>query len=265
MISHALPVAAAFVAYAIVMAFESRRAQAVALLALMGSQALVTLDFTARRSVAMPLWTGLEQFERYGLKYGASEYSYFDRTNRDLLRNLPVVDQLDRIIGELLLGHRDQVRLAAHQMGFTPYYLTQEHFRRVRFFDLNGLTDRLATDAAVFASAEREIYGVAGLLSRILQDRTALESDPDFVAPDLIVYQFYTRRIPTLQFENSGYSVIYAQTGPISTGSRNFPGRTVLANQLIAIRRELLPELGNTSLIWLPFHKTGTVRANSAW
>lgn len=265
MISHALPVTMSFVAYALVTTFRSIRLRRTALTVLLCFQAFMLLDFAASRSVGMPLWTGLEEFENYALEYGASEFSYFDRTNRDHLRNIPALYQIDRIVDELLLGNREKIQIMAHQMGFIPYYLSQKYYGRVQFFDLNGLTDRVATDATVFSSAKRKNTGVSGVLTQFLRDRALVVADPDVVVPDLIIYQFYTSEVPSAYFERHGYKVIYVQMGGISTGSRHFPGRKVLANQLFAVRLELLPELRDTSLTQLEFRKTGTIPADSAW
>jgi hypothetical protein len=265
MISHALPVAAIFVAHVLTAAFRSNLLRRIALTTLFVLQSYVLLDFVATRSVGMPLWTSLAEFENYATEYGASRYSYFDRTNRDHLRNIPTLDRLDRIVDELLLGDREKVQIMAHQMGFLPYYLSQKYFGRVQFFDLNGLTDRVTTTAVAFSSTKRKNTGTSGVLTQYLRDRARFEADPDVETPDLIVYQFYTPQIPFAPFRKHGFEIIYVQTGKISSGSRHFPGRRVWANQLIAIRRELLPELTDASLTRLDIHDTGTVRPDSAW
>ena len=263
--SHALPVATAFVAYALVTFFRSSGVRRAVLVGLFASQVFALIDFAASRSVSMPLWTGLHQVEHYSQEYGASQYSYFDLTNRDHLRNIPTIHQIDRILDQLLEGDREKVHIMAHQMGVMPYYIVQKYFGRVQFLDLNGLTDRVATDATAFASLDRTMVGTTGVMAKFMRDRTAVEADPDFTAPDLIVYQFYQPQIPRSVFENLGYEVLYVQTGEVSTGSRHFPGRRVWANQLIAVRRDLVPELVELPPPQLDIRETGIVRAGSAW
>jgi hypothetical protein len=264
MISHVLPVAATFVATVLTGVFRSSRIRGAALTTFLALQLFVLVDFAASRSVGMPLWTGLEEYRHFALEYGASKYTYFDRTNRDHLRNIPTLYRMDRIVDELL-DDDGTVHVMAHQMGFMPYYLSQKYFGRVKFFDVNGLTDRVATHAAVFSSAVRKNTGVTGVLGHYLRERTRVEADPDVVAPDLIVYQFYTPKVPIPYFEKHGYRVVYVQMGQISTGSRHFPGRKVVANQLIAIRLERATELADASLIQLDIQRTGTIRADSGW
>lgn len=265
MISHALPVAAAFVAYACLTTLGPGRAGKLALGGLFCAQTFVLLDFAASRSVGMPLWTGLAQVEGYALEYGASRYSYFDRSNRDHLRNIPTLHQIDRIVGQLLEGDRKKVHISAHQMGVMPYYLTQKYFRRVQFFDLNGLTDRVVTEAAVFSSLPRTIVGVADAMIHFVKHPEAVLADPNFVAPDVMVHQFYQYPLPPEVFEMLGYEVVYVQTGDVSTGSRHFPGWKIWANQLVAVRRDLLPELGELPPRRFDIRETGIVQAGSAW
>ena len=44
-----------------------------------------------------------------------------------------------------------------------------------------------------------------------------------------------------------------------------FPGRKVVANQLIAIRLERATELADASFTQLDIQRTGTIRADSKW
>jgi hypothetical protein len=265
MISHALPVAAVFVAYASWTLFRSRRRRRIALGTLFALQVLFLFDFAAGQSVGMPLWTSLQQFERYALDYGAAEYSYFDRTNRDHLRNIPTLYEVRRIVDRLLAAGHPTVHVGAHQMGVLPYYLTREYFGRVRFFDANGLTDRVATDARAFSSLPRTPIGVDGTFELFLRRPRWVAADPDFVVPDVIIHQFYEERIPVAEYQVLGYDIVYVQTGEVATGSRLFPGGLIWANQLIAVRRDLLEELGELPKRRLDFRETGAVRAGASW
>jgi len=266
MISHALPVAVAFVAYLLVTSIESSGVRSVVLMLLFLSQAFVVLDFAASRSVGMPFWTGIEQVENYAIEYGAEDYTYFDRTNRDHLRNIPTLYQMDRIIAQLLEGDREQVHIMAHQMGVMPYYLARKYFKRVRFFDVNGLTDRVVTEAPVFAFAKRSIIGARGVVVRFIGHRKEVEADPNFVVPDVFVYQYYDNyRLPAAGFDRMGFVVVYEQTGEISTGSRHFPGWKIWANQLIAVRRDLMPELSVLPPARLDMLDAKIVQPGFAW
>jgi len=265
MISHALPIAMAFVAYALVTYVGPRWVRRAILIGLFSSQVFVLLNFAASRSAGMPLWTSLEQVEHYAHEYGASEYSYFDRTNRDHLRNITTIYWLDQIVDQLIDDDHEKIHIMAHQMGVMPFYLTQKYFRRVQFFDVNGLTDRVTTDAAVFSSAPRSTIGTKGVGSYFMQHRFTVEDDPDVVSPDLIVFQFYQDHVPRAVFEKCGYEVVYVQSGEVSTGSRHFPGRRMWAYQLIAVRRDLLRELTKFPPPRLDIRETGIVQPGSAW
>jgi hypothetical protein len=266
MIAHAIPVAVAFVACLLLRYFESSVVRGVVLLLLFASQTFVVLEFAATRSVGMPLWTGVAQVEHFALAYGAEDYSYFDRTNRDHLRNIPTLHQLDRIVAQLLRGDREKVHIMAHQMGVMPYYLAQKYFRRVQFFDVNGLTDRVTTEAPVFASVNRSTVGTRGVLVKFIQHRGEVEADPNFVVPDLFVYQYYDNyRLPAAVFDQMGFVVVYDQTGEISSGSRHFPGWEMWANQLIAVRRDLLVELSELPTARLEIRNAGIVQPGTGW
>jgi hypothetical protein len=265
MISHMLPIASVLVAYALWTGVRSRRRRGMALGALCALQGLSLVDFASAQSVGMPLWTSLQQFDRYALDYGASGYTYFDRTNRDHLRNIPTLYQVRRIVDQLLASGHPTVRIGGHQMGVLPFYLTRDYFGRVRYFDANGLTDRVVTDARAFSSLPRTPIGVDGALTLFLRRPRLVKADPDFVVPDVMVHQFYEEAAPAPEFRKLGYEVVYVQSGEVSTGSRHFPGQLIQANQLIAVRRDLLPELRELPERRLDFRETGAVPAGSFW
>jgi hypothetical protein len=84
--------------------------------------------------------------------------------------------------------------------------------------------------------------------------------------PDVFVYQYYEySRLPDVVFDRMGFVVVYHQTGEISTGSRHFPGWEMWANQLIAVRRDLMPELSVLSPARLDMLDAGIVQPGSAW
>ena len=136
----------------------------------------------------------------------------------------------------------------------------------MQFFDLNGLTDRVATDSPVFASVPRSTAGTRGVLVHFIRNREEVEAEPGFVVPDLFVYQYYDNyRLPDPVFAGMGYVVVYDQAGEVSSGSRHFPGQRIWANQLVAVRRDLVPELSELPPERLDIRSIGIVRVGSAW
>jgi hypothetical protein len=265
MLAHALPVASILAAFALRSVLRSWNVRATLMALACGLQLVFFWEWTATRSVGMPLWTSLEQYDAFGRDFGASSYTFFDRTNRDHLRNIPTIRHVGSLVDQLLEGDRDRVQILAHQMGVLPFHLARSHFGRVRFFDVNGLTDRVATDSPAFSRMAHTIYGVVGVMIHCIENPSIFRAHPDVPRPDLIVYQFYRQGPRRAWFDAGGYEVVYVQRGRIDSGSKHLPGHMIHANQLIAVRKDLLPEIRMLPEPRLDFRDAGVVQPESAW
>ena len=147
-------------------------------------QLSATRRFVARISSGMPVWHSLALSNRSVFSQRLSAYSWFDRSNRIHLRDIPVIQQLDHMIGRILEHKSGKIVLFLGQMGMIPFYLSKKYFGRLHFVDRGGLVERTLTDCPVTAALPRGVGGLSLTWKSFNEVLPELRTQCDFKDPD---------------------------------------------------------------------------------
>jgi hypothetical protein len=245
---HVLPVAMALVPFAMAERGWNRATWKVSGGLLVGFQVWFLVVFAAKASLGMPIWSGVAYYRSWGDEFGASRYSWFDRTNRTHIRDIPAIERLNQIVAELSEYKQSDVEIMSHQMGMVAFYVSKAHYGQVHFTDVHGLADRALTDCPVTSGLAREAEGLRIQISDYLTMERELAAECDIPSPDVIFGVFDTERLT-----DHGYTIVHIQHGDIETHSSWLPGTWGMSFQYIAVRNDLLPALKNADPVVIDF------------
>ena len=205
------------------------------LLILLVIQAMVTISFASRESTGMPIWKATHFYKNFGKNFDSSRYSWFERTNRVHLRDIPTIYYLDHVIDDVSLEKGDTLNIMSHQMGMVSYYISKEHFHEVYMLDMRGLIEDSFVECPVTARLERRNTGLPIDLEIYFKNQRELSSVCRIPEPDIIFGLDGKEEV----LKKNGYIIVYEQKGTIDSGSWIFPGRERKADQYIAINEKL--------------------------
>jgi hypothetical protein len=165
------------------------------------------------------------------------DYSWFEKRNRVNLRDAEIINNLDRLVTQIIRSRNSPVTVMSGQMGIVPYHLAMKHRGNVRFMDRFGLTDRTFTSCDTTRSLRRGKLGLQLSYEFYFENREALEKAGHVPRPDII---FDIGSARDSRATDNGYTIVYNQSGRIASDSKLFPGREVPADEFIAVRNDLL-------------------------
>ncbi len=252
---HMLPVAVIFLPYSLFSMFKLKLIPRLMLILLVLVQIYSVINLAKTKSTGMPIWCAFQHYKSFGLDYGSSNFSWFERTNRVHMRDIPTIYYLDRIVQRLLdYKKNDKVNIISVQMGMAPFHIIKKHYGRVHTTDLRGLTDRFFTKCEITSHLPRNQFGLALEYNFYFENRQAIEKVYNMSRPDIVFGLLVN--MPNLEdADKYGYSVIYLQNGLVQTNSKRLPGGYVCADQFIAVRKELAAALFPQKTFELDFHR----------
>lgn len=165
--------------------------------------------------------------------------SFFERSNREHLRDLPAIAELERWIPRLYASKQQAVTILSKQMGFVNYSLGKPLFGHFKVMDMAGLTENSLRQCSVLAQDGFERQGMRLNYRKFFDRLPQATQQCGIQAPD-IIYDIYgwgdTSSLPEY-LADRGYRIVFHQTGRINMK----PGLDVTANEVIAIRQALIP------------------------
>lgn len=176
----------------------------------------------------------VQNYRSTGLLPDIHKINFPEYANRLHMQDLPVAIRLNKIVGQLRQQGADKVTILSGQMGLTPYYLIQNHFRHVEFIDRFGLVSTHFSRCPVTTALPRTPLGLSLTLTGYISLLTNIKEQCGIELPMIIYDQ--TSALPFI--EGAGYSLVYIQGGSI-----DMMGAPTAIDQFIAVRTDLLPGL----------------------
>jgi hypothetical protein len=122
------------------------------------------------------------------------------------------------------------------------FYVARRHFGRVEFLDLVGLADAAFTRCPITAGLPRERRGLGMSYELYFEKQADLARDCAIAAPDIIFDLTPRGNNPA---EQHGYTTVYSQRGWVPARTGFWVERRLLGNQFIAVRDDLLRQVGD--------------------
>ncbi len=178
--------------------------------------------------------------------------SFFERSNREHLRDLPAIAELERWIPLLSKQEQRPITLMSKQMGLVNYTLGTQFFGKFSVMDMAGLVENSLRRCPVLAQDGFEKQGMRLNYRKFFERLPTASSRCQIKAPD-IIYDIYgwgeTTPLPDY-LQTQGYRIVFQQIGRVNM----LPGSDVTAQEMIAIKQDLL----QNSVIkteWLDFDR----------
>jgi hypothetical protein len=209
---------------------------------LIGIQLAAVVDFTAKRSISLPAWSGVELRDEF-MSFPVSRFELMNRLN---IRDIPIIHHLDIILGRLYLAKGNKVYIMTGQMGMVPYHIFQEHFGRVHVIDFYGLTDRTFTNCEVTSGVNKGSVGLIIGYGFYFHNRESIEDICRIARPDII---FDIRLRDAKVVDQNGYTVMYSQRAELNNGVEWL--EATIGDTFIAVRDDLVPGLDGIEPIHL--------------
>jgi hypothetical protein len=233
-----LPLLAFFTTAGLTALTKNERLEKVGWAALLTLNLAALLAFAAQQSTGTPLWSTLSLESRYQ----PQAYTWFERRNRINLRDIPVIETLDRLVAEIYQQKGAPVVLLSGQMGMVPYRVAENHFGQIIVLDRRGLSSRELVTCPAADALPRTSTGVQLLYVDFFKHLAEFQAC-GVPWPDLI----YDLGNPeSVHAPETEYTLAYWQAGELSAGGI-LPGMTVITNEYIYIRRGYLSAVTRTS------------------
>lgn len=200
-------------------------------------------NLIAKSSHGVPVWAD------YRLSPEHERYSIFERYNQEHLRDMAVIDHLKEIIPPLHQALGRRVHILSGQSGMVYYRIAEAFQGQVYFLSLRGLLDDSLTKCPLTHNIKRTPMGLAWSYREFLPLLPALQRQCGFKAPDIIydIDDLFTSFNP--DFVKAGYTMIHREEGfTISNFFNKIPSNALMVPNVIFVRDDLLPILGNPSL-----------------
>lgn len=152
-----------------------------------------------------PLWRFLER-DPLLREHGGSAFHWSERANRVRTRDVLFVGAMNRVVDELL-ERTEPVTIMSRQAGMVMYYVGKEHFGRIRFIDVYGLTTPDAIELGEKLEIGRRSTGTQLTPARMIE---ALERERGASSRPDVVFDIYPTA-PALAA--LGFETVYEQTG----------------------------------------------------
>lgn len=212
----------------------------------------IMLQFAAEQSTGVPINRGIHFYRNYDRQLTTKNYSWFELTNRVHLRDIPMIDQLEKIIGDLKAESDEPIQILTKQMGMIPYFLSLEYYGDIEFTDLRGLTDRKFSRCVDKFYLQKSTAGIQVDLIHYLNNHELYKELCGIQQPHIIftLGSHMTQELANIE----AYQIIYRQEGLIESGSRIFNGKLIYGDMAIAIQRDLMKRSGSFHTLNRKFH-----------
>lgn len=203
---------------------------------LVALQILASVQIGRFTSTGSPLWASIGLDHRQD---AFAEYSWVEVSNRVNRRDMPLVLHLIEWVRRIHPQTQAPVTIMGHNMGMIAYCVALSEFGKVHFLDMHGLTTSDFLECPVTANRPRSASGLALSFERYFDLLPEIQNQCGQAAPD-IIFDCVDSERQLEYFRNRGYAIVYFQHGSVSSGSEHLPGAKVAAEQMIAIRKDLL-------------------------
>jgi hypothetical protein len=243
-----IPAVVALFPIAVAQVSRSGWVMALAVLGLLVLQIKTISNTTNYLSSGMPAWERI-QFKDETL---SAPYSYFERQNRDLVKDFPFEVALKDWVARIsaLKGPRERVIIYGGQMGFIPYHLMPDWYGKVWIYDRFALVERSFTECTLTRHLPRLTTGVQLDYDYYFRHVAEINSECGIPLPDLIVD---IRKRDMELVAQSGYTVVYFIYGKVPGDGRQTFGPEVKADEFIAVRNDWLEQLGPVEPVRVEF------------
>ena len=185
-----------------------------------------------------------------------------EKLNREHLAHIPSIIMLNKIITHLL-KIKSSLTIFGWEMGMIPFYIADQHFGKVKFIDMHGLTTNHLTycdlenyfNESLDNSSEdnfffRGRFGIQTNIWLLLPNFTAIQDNcPIIPDPDIIFGMGKSQWLSgILKKSAKKYQVVYSQLGQVTTGDcwskqkANANYFIIISADLFAKTDELQPE-----------------------
>ena len=229
-LAHFLPVAIAFVPFAVQATTSRRWALPLTAVVLMALEGAAMVAFARSASTSLPLWARLAASSRET----SAAFSWFEWHSRINVRDMTLIAALDDVIARAGGSDRQPVVVMSGQMGMVSYHIAMRHFGRVRFIDRHGLVERSLTDCVATRSLPRDTGGLVISVGDYLNSVDELRQGCHLPEPDVV---FDIGRWSSSRVAAGDYDAVYEQSGTISAAGTRLAGGQVLADAFIAVKR----------------------------
>lgn len=118
---------------------------------------IVLLYFTIRFSTGYPII----HYKDYSTAISrANEFSFFEIANRVHYRDIPLIVEFKSLL-EKITSKGLEPTIMSIQAGMVPYYIFQDYYKQIKFFDLMGLSTRDFTECRITNSLPRRTLGIS--------------------------------------------------------------------------------------------------------
>lgn len=188
------------------------------------------------------------------------QYSVFEQYNQEHLRDMDVIDTLDRTINVLVEKGLQPVTLMSGQSGMVFFYTAKNHFRDVRFVDNRGLVEKTLLKCRQMDDVPRSSQGLYFDFDKFFARRSLLEENCGITKPD-IIYDIndMSRELPQ-RLEHQGYTLIHKDGGKMVKADSVLPTNTLPAANFVMVANDLLPTLGHPAPILVKYHEKPLVQ-----
>lgn len=185
----------------------------------------------------------------------AQRYSRFEQYNQEHLRDMDVIDVLDRTIDQLLLKRDEPVTLLSGQSGMVFFYTAQKYFKKVHFYDSRGLVESSLLKCPLMDSVARSSQGLYFDFDGFFAKQPGLQNDCNIPKPD-ILYDIndMSRQLPQRMGEQS-YTLIHKEGGKILKYSNSLPVNALPAVNFVMISNDVMATLGNPTPTITRYHE----------
>lgn len=233
-LAHFLPVAIAFIPFAVSGTESGRRTLPLIALVVISLELFSTVTFARTGSTSFPLWARVAEPQ----SNQDPQFSWFERHSRINVRDIAVIGALDIVITRLAAEKRAPVVAMSGQMGMVPYHIALRHFGRIRFVDRHGLVERSLTDCGSTRDGPRDTGGLVMTSAQYLDALEQQQPGCQLSRPDTIFDIGASSRSGVAAY---GYEDVFRQSGPIDAVGTRLRGGRVLADAFIAVDSQRYP------------------------
>ncbi len=249
---HMMPIAVMFISFGLRSILKSELILKWFCLILLIFQGVTFFNFAEADSTGMPFWRGVKYYKSFASEYGASDFSWFERTNRVHIRDIPTIYYLNNVIEHLLAYKNDEIHIMSMQMGMIPYYVVKKHFGQVHMVDMKGLADNIFTECSITATLPRGITGLTLGYQYYFAYRQDIEKDFGMTRPD-VIFDLLENAHSLEEISKHGYMIVYIQEDIRHDNSKLFHGGFIYTKQFVAVRRELAAALPDFEKVRIDF------------
>ncbi len=196
-----------------------------------------------KHSHGTPIWASYRISEQH-----QQRYSMFEQYNQEHLRDMEVIDTLDRTISHLIESQPlTPVTLMSGQSGMVFFYTAKNHFRQVTFFDNRALIEDSLIKCELIDNVPRSNQGLFFSFDEFFELQPQLAEQCDIPVPDLLYdINDMTRQLHK-RMENHNYTLIHKEGGKVLQNNTSIPTFILPAPNFIMLNNDLLDVAGKHS------------------